>query len=31
MMQSVLAVIGVLVSDVLLVVVDPRIRFEKGG
>ena len=30
MMQSVLAVIGVLVSDVLLVVVDPRIRFEKG-
>ena len=31
MMQSVLAVIGVLISDVLLVVVDPRIRFEKGG
>ena len=30
MMQSVLAVIGVLISDVLLVVVDPRIRFEKG-
>ena len=30
MMQSVLAVIGVLVSDILLVVVDPRIRFEKG-
>ena len=31
MMQSVLAVIGVLISDVLLVVVDPRIRFERGG
>ena len=31
MMQSVLAVIGVLISDILLVAVDPRIRFEKGG
>ena len=31
MMQSVLAVLGVLVSDLLLVVVDPRIRFERGG
>ena len=31
MMQSVLAVIGVLISDILLVMVDPRIRFEKGG
>ena len=31
MMQSVLAVIGVLISDILLVVVDPRIRFERGG
>ena len=31
MMQSVLAVFGVLISDLLLVVVDPRIRFERGG
>ena len=31
MMQSVLAVLGVLISDLLLVVVDPRIRFERGG
>ena len=31
MMQSVLAVIGVLISDVLLVVVDPRIKFERSG
>ena len=31
MMQSVLAVLGVLVSDLLLVVVDPRIRFERSA
>ena len=31
MIQSVLAVIGVLASDVMLVAVDPRIRFERGA
>lgn len=31
MIQSVLAVVGVLISDILLSVVDPRIRFEGGA
>ena len=31
MIQSVLAVIGVLASDVMLVAVDPRIRFERSA
>ena len=31
MIQSVLAVIGVLVSDILLVVIDPRIRLERSA
>ena len=29
MLLSALAVIGILISDLLLVVVDPRIRFER--
>jgi len=31
MIQSALAIVGVLISDILLVVVDPRIRFEKAA
>lgn len=31
MIQSVLAVVGVLISDILLSIVDPRIRFEGGA
>ena len=31
MIMSALAIVGVLISDLLLVVVDPRIRFEKAA
>lgn len=31
MVQSLLAIVGTLLSDFLLVLVDPRIRFEKGA
>ena len=31
MLLSVLGILGVLVSDLLLLIVDPRIRLEGGG
>jgi peptide/nickel transport system permease protein len=31
LIQSLLAVFGVIVSDILLAMVDPRIRFERGA
>ena len=31
MVLSLLVVVGTFISDILLVIVDPRIRFERGG